>query len=115
MKETRKQIVEQTRNEVARQYNAQIFNLQERISRLAVDYAEERRKRIECQERLDELQEKVSQYEDWIRRLQEYMDMPENQREQYIVHLQEKEKSERILDKLNDLMRHTGMFDLYSL
>ena len=115
MKETRKQIVEQTRNDVARQYNAQISRLQERIDDLAEDYNTERRKRIECQEKVDELQEKVNQYEDWIRRLQEFMDMPDNQREQYMVHIQEKEKSERVLSGLCDLMKKTGMFDLYNL
>lgn len=114
MKETRKQIVEQTRNEVVKQYRDKMKRFQERINELAGDYDMERRKRIECQEKVEELQEKVNQYEDWIRRLQEFMDIPENQREQYIVHLREKEKSEKALSGLYDLMKKTKMFDLYN-
>ena len=54
---TRKQIVEQTRNEVVKQYTAKLQILMERINKLAKDYDIEKQKRIE-------LQEKVKQYED---------------------------------------------------
>lgn len=91
MIKTRKQIVEQTRNEVVKEYTANLQILMERINKLTKDYDIERQKRIECQERIDELQEKVSQYEDWIQRLQEFMEMPETQREEYIAHMKEQE------------------------
>ena len=61
---TRKQIVEQTRNEVVKQYTAKLQILMERINKLTKDYDIERQKRIECQEIIDELQEKVNQYKD---------------------------------------------------
>ena len=97
---TRKQIVEQTRNEVVKQYTANLQILMERINKLTKDYDIERQKRIECQERIDELQEKVSQYEDWIQRLQELMEMPENQREEYIAHMKEQENANKIISKI---------------
>ena len=68
MIKTRKQIVEQTRNEVVKEYTAKLQILMERINKLTKDYDIERLKRIECQERIDELQEKVNQYEDWIQK-----------------------------------------------
>ena len=74
---TRKQIVEQTRNEVVKQYTAKLQILMERINKLTKDYDIEKQKRIECQEIIDELQEKVNQYEDWIQRLQEFIGIPE--------------------------------------
>lgn len=80
-KETRKQIVEQTRNEVARQYNKKISDLEERLDRYVSAHGNEARLRQTYQNKMEELQEKVNQYEDWIRRLQEYMDMPEDVRE----------------------------------
>ena len=58
---TRKQIVEQTRNEVVKQYTAKLQILMERINKLTKDYNIEKQKRIECQEIIDELQEKVNQ------------------------------------------------------
>ena len=97
MIKTRKQIVEQTRNEVVKQYTANLQMLMERINKLTKDYDIERQKRIECQERIDELQEKVNQYEDWIQRLQEFMEMPENQREEYIVHMKAQENANKIM------------------
>ena len=93
MIKTRKQIVEQTRNEVVKQYTAKLQILMERINKLAKDYDIEKQKRIE-------LQEKVNQYEDWIRRLQEFMGIPENQREEYIVHMKEQENANKIISKI---------------
>lgn len=103
MIKTRKQIVEQTRNEVVKQYTANLQILMERINKLAKDYDIEKQKRIECQERIDELQEKVNQYEDWIQRLQEFMDMTESQREEYIAHMKEQENANKIMRQIINL------------
>lgn len=103
MIKTRKQIVEQTRNEVVKQYTANLQILIERINKLTKDYDIEKQKRIECQERIDELQEKVNQYEDWIQRLQEFMEMPENQREEYIAHIKEQENANKIMLQIINL------------
>lgn len=112
---TRKQIVEQTRNEVVKQYTAKLQILMEKINKLTKDYDIEKQKRIEYQERIDELQEKVNQYEDWIQRLQEFMGIPENQREEYIVHMQEKENANKIMSKLYDMMlKMPEIFNLYN-
>lgn len=100
---TRKQIVEQTSNEVVKQYTANLQILMERINKLTKDYDIEKQKRIECQERIDELQEKVNQYEDWIQRLQEFMEMPENQREEYIAHIKEQENANKIMPQIINL------------
>lgn len=97
MIKTRKQIVEQTRNEVVKQYTAKLQILMERINKLTKDYDIEKQKRIEYQKRIDELQEKVNQYEDWIQRLQEFMEMPESQREEYIAHMKEQENANKIM------------------
>lgn len=111
MIKTRKQIVEQTRNEVVKQYTANLQILMERINKLTKDYDIEKQKRIECQERINELQEKVSQYEDWIQRLQEFMEMPENQREEYIVHMKAQDNANKIM--LN-MLKNAEIFNLYN-
>ena len=90
---TRKQIVEQTRNEVVKQYTAKLQILMERINKLTKDYDIERQKRVE-------LQEKVNQYEDWIQRLQEFIGIPESQREEYIAHMKEQENANKIISKI---------------
>ena len=103
MIKTRKQIVEQTRNEVVKQYTANLQILMERINKLTKDYDIEKQKRIECQERIDELQEKVNLYEDWIQRLQDFMEMTENQREEYIAHMKEQENANKIMPQIINL------------
>ena len=103
MMKTRKQIVEQTRNEVVKQYTAKLQILMERINKLTKDYDIEKQKRIECQERIDELQEKVNQYEDWIQRLQEFIGIPENQKEEYIVHMKAQENANKIMLQIINL------------
>lgn len=55
----------------------------------------------------DALKEKVNQYEDWIRRLQEFMDMEPTAREDAI----QKFKIEKSLnEKMNDLFNFYGIF-----
>ena len=103
MIKTRKQIVEQTRNEVVKQYTAKLQILMERINKLTKDYDIEKQKRIECQERIDELQEKVNQYEDWIQRLQEFVGIPESQKEEYIVHTKAQEDANKIMPQIINL------------
>ena len=93
MIKTRKQIVEQTRNEVVKQYTAKLQILMERINKLAKDYDIEKQKRVE-------LQEKVNQYEDWIQRLQEFIGIPENQREEYIAHMKAQKDANKITSKI---------------
>ena len=111
MRETRKQIVEQTRNEVVKQYTAKLQILMERINKLTKDYDIEKQKRIECQERIDELQEKVNQYEDWIQRLQEFIDIPENQKEEYIAHMKAQEDANKIMP---NMLKNAEIFNLYN-
>ena len=111
MMKTRKQIVEQTRNEVVKQYTAKLQILMERINKLTKDYDIEKQKRIECQERIDELQEKVNQYEDWIQRLQEFIDIPESQKEEYIVNMKEQEDANKII---SNMLKNAEIFNLYN-
>ena len=90
---TRKQIVEQTRNEVVKQYTAKLQILMERINKLTKDDDIEKQKRVE-------LQEKVNQYEDWIQRLQEFIGIPESQKEEYIAHMKAQEDANKIITKI---------------
>ena len=87
MKKTQKEIEGTLRNKLCKQYTAKMENYQERIDRLAKELSVERKKRIEAQSKVEELEEKVAQYEDWNRRLQEFMDMNEEDRKNYLMQL----------------------------
>lgn len=108
-KKTKKEIEGALRNELAKKHSSDIKNLQERINKLANDYYELQKKYRECNDKRLEAEEKVEQYEDWIRRLQEYCDMPEDTRKQAIEH----ERFKTVLDGYAE--RLIPYFNLLSL
>lgn len=111
MKETRRQIIESTRNEVAKGFNTKIKSLKEQLEQTKNDYCELHHKYIEAATERDMLKEKVTKLEDWNHRLQEFMDMSEDERKQYIAHKKiEAETSANI----NALMgMYSGLFNLF--
>ena len=105
MKETRKQIVEQTRNEVAKAYNKRVKELEIVNARLSNEnFNLSKENRILKSKNL-ELEDKVNSLNDWIERLQEFVALPEDARQQYIA----KFNAEK---QLNEAMGvYTRMFD----
>lgn len=110
-KESRRQIVEQTRNEVARQYKTKVLDLEERNKRTYELYSEANKKRLELQRENEELKEKVSQYEDWIDRLQSYMDMPADEREKALANEHTKYETNQKLSAM--IGTYSRIFNLF--
>lgn len=106
-KKTKKEIEGTLRNELAKKYSSDIKNLQERINKLANDYYELQKKYHECRDKC--LEAEVEQSKDWIRRLKEYCDMPEDERKQAIEH----ERFKTVLDGYADKL--IPYFNLLSL
>lgn len=102
MKQTKKEIEATLRNKLAKQYTEKTASLQERLNRVSSELYEERKKRLEAQRQVDELKEKVEQYEDWNRRLQEFMDMNEDERKVYL----EEAKVNAELNDVFNVYRH---------
>ena len=113
MKETKKQIVAQTINKMSAQYNAKLKAVHkqndELKSKCSVLYNENK----SLKENLAEANEKIRQYEDWIQRLQEFMDMPESMRQEY-VEKHKKDKAE--LNFMSEFLSSSplsNIFDFY--
>lgn len=104
MKESRKQIAAQVRNEVARGYAQRVASLEEDNKQLRAKYLAAVKERGEIKEENARLKDKLAQYEDWIERMQEFCNMPEDSRQQYITKLKQEER-------LNTLL--TGTFEPY--
>lgn len=102
MKQTKKEIEETVKNKIHRQYKDKMESYQERIDHLAKELHDERVKRREYQNQVEELKEKVEQYEDWNRRLQEFMDMSEEDRK----HELEKYRVSQELNGVLDMYKH---------
>lgn len=102
MKQTKKEIEATLRNKLAKQYTTKIDYLNERIEKLGKELYEEKQKRIEAQAKANELEDKVSQYEDWNRRLQEFMDMNDDDRKNALAEM----KANAEMAKIVDMFKH---------
>lgn len=87
MKQNKKQIEANLRNKLASQYKEKTEQLKSEKAVLEKRYNEmyERARKAEIER--DELKDKVAQYEDWNRRLQEFMDMSDEDRIAYVENL----------------------------
>ena len=103
MKQNKKQIEANLRNKLASQYKEKTEQLKNEKALLEKRYKEmwERARKAEIER--DELKDKVAQYEDWNRRLQEFMDMSEEDRIAYLENLKRTKE-------LDDAISHLGFY-----
>lgn len=109
-KQTKRQIVENTRKKVASQYNRQVRLLKDENEHLR-KYIHTLEKELNTSLRLtNQLDEQVESQHDWIERLLEYMDMSPRERDVHIALARaDKEHKER----MNDMMAcYTHLFHL---
>lgn len=99
----KKQIEASLRNKLASQYKEKTEQLKNEKAVLEKRYNEmwERARKAEIER--DELKDKVAQYEDWNRRLLEFMDMSEEDRTAYIENLKRTKE-------LDDAISHFGFY-----
>ena len=83
----KKQIENELRGKIAKQYTAKIFYLEKENAHLREEKVEYFRRARQAEQEKLEMQDKLNQYEDWNRRLQEFMDMSEEDRTAYIENL----------------------------
>ena len=110
MKETKKQIKAQLTNEIAAKYKSRIDNLESEIKRLT-----ERgfKMQIWNETLVSEnirLKEQLEKYEDWNRRLQEFMDMSEEDRNKYLSELHIQSKLNQKMDSFLNFFQHLGLY-----
>jgi chromosome segregation ATPase len=86
-KPNKKQIEANLRNKLASQYKEKSEQLKSEKSALEIKYNKLWSESCEIKRERDELKEKVTQLEDWNRRLQEFMDMNEEERTAYVENL----------------------------
>ena len=113
MKETRKQIFARARNEISKSYNDRIKDLENRNNSLLNDFVEISRKNRDLREEVDKLNEKLCQYEDWINRLQEFCNLPEDARKDAIQKYKTEKKLNAQMSQLMNMFDSFCLFNLY--
>lgn len=94
----KKQIENELRGKIAKQYTEKVAKLEDEINRLHEANAEYRRRAYQAEQEKLEMQDKLKQYEDWNNRLQEFMDLSEEDRLAYVENLK---KSKELNDAIN--------------
>ena len=84
MKETRKQIEAQVRNKLARQYNERLELANKGKAEAWEAFYGACKNNQDLREENERLKEKIEQYENWIERLQEFCNLPEDMRDKAI-------------------------------
>lgn len=83
----KKQIENELRGKIVKQYTKRTQELEDKVKRLSEQlYEANQRARKAEQEKL-EMRDKLNQLEDWNQRLQEFMDMNEEERTTYVENL----------------------------
>lgn len=108
-KESKKQIKAQVINKCAKQFRSKIENLEFRLkAQVEINQS--------CQQRNKELQvenlklkEQLEKYEDWNRRLQEFMDMTPEEREKHFAELQTRNKLNEKMTSFMNMFQHLGL------
>ena len=103
MKQNKKQIEAALRNKMAAQYTNKVADLNKEIDMLRKSNKEYRERAYKAEQEKLELQDKVNQYEDWNNRLQEFMDMSEEDRLAYVENLKKTKE-------LNDAIERFGFY-----
>ena len=100
---SKKEIENQLRGKIAKQYTEKVAKLEDDINRLREVNAEYRTRAYKAEQGKLEMQDKLKQYEDWNNRLQDFMDMSEEDRLTYVENLK----------KTNDLNKAIERFGFY--
>ena len=103
MKPNKKQIEAALRNKMAAQYTNKVADLNKQIDMLRKSNKEYRERAYKAEQEKLELQDKVNQYEDWNNRLQEFMDMSDEDRAAYVENLKKTKE-------LNDAIERFGFY-----
>lgn len=110
-KKTRREIEENLRNKLANKYHEYAEHQQKKYGELWDAYCRARKECDKYQEENEQLKEKVQQYEDWINRLQEFMDMPEDMRKAEMEKMRADQKIKTYLSE-SPLFKMLGLYDL---
>ena len=103
MKQNKKQIEAALRNKIAAQYTNKVADLNKEIDMLRKSNKEYRERAYKAEQQKLEMQDKLNQYEDWNRRLQEFMGMSDEDRAAYVENLKKTKE-------LNDAIERFGFY-----
>ena len=95
---SKKEIENQLRGKIAKQYTEKVAKLEDEINHLREANAEYRNHAYKAEQEKLEMQDKLKQFEDWNNRLQEFMDMSEDDRLAYVENLKKIKELDKAIE-----------------
>ena len=95
---SKKEIENQLRGKIAKQYTEKVAKLEDEINHLREANAEYRNHAYKAEQEKLEMQDKLKQFEDWNNRLQEFMDMSEDDRLAYVENLKKTKELDKAIE-----------------
>ena len=108
--ETKKQIKAQLINKISKEYKDRLDHAEQECMAARAKYFAEKKLRVQAEEKVASLQEEVDMYKDWVRRLQEFMDMDPETRENEI----KKYKEQRALNDACEFVANSNFFKMFN-
>lgn len=99
-KESKKRIKAQAINECSKQYRERIKSLEMQICVLRTKLSEVERQKVEANRENIKLKDELEKYQDWNRRLQEFMDMEPDVREKALAEIELRTKTNSRLKRV---------------
>lgn len=108
--ETKKQIKAQLRNQISKEYKDRLDSAKQECMTARAKFIAEQKMRVQAEDKVASLQEELDMYKDWVRRLQEFMDMDPETRENEI----KKYKEQKVLDDTIDYVANSNFFKMFN-
>lgn len=109
-RQSKKQIKAELINEVSASYRGRIKTLEEKVKYLSEELHRNKTELYEFKQRALTAEDKLEQYADWNRRLQEFMDMNPDEREKAFKTLEMENKLAECVDSYRHLFKHLGIY-----
>ena len=108
--ETKKQIKAQLRNKISKEYKYRLDRAEEECMKARENFFAEYNLRVQAEEKVTSLQEELDMYKDWVRRLQEFIDMDPETREVEI----KKYKEQMVLNDTLERVTNSDLFKMFN-
>ena len=95
----KKQIENELRGKIDKQYTQRTQKLEDRVKKLSEQLYEANQRASKAEQEKLEMQDKLNQLEDWNQRLQEFMNMSEEERTTYVEHLKKTKELDTAIDR----------------
>lgn len=105
-KESKKQIKAQLTNDISLRFKRRVDALETELKYVRSELRECDNQRRKAEHTILKLQEQLEKYEDWNRRLQEFMDMTPEEREKVIQDSKLRVSTNERLNKIMDMFKY---------